>query len=72
MQPVRIQLTVNREMSREFVRLDMSKPCDSHAIIMRKELRGAALWGGRASTANEIPDVENVGGVETVEATGED
>ena len=27
-------------MSLEFARLDMSKPCDSHAIVMRKELRG--------------------------------
>jgi hypothetical protein len=45
MQSVRIQLTVDSEMSLEFARLDMSKPCDSHAIVMRKELRGAALPG---------------------------
>ncbi len=45
MQSVRIQLTVDSEMSLEFARLDMSKPCDSHAFVMRKELRGAALPG---------------------------
>ena len=30
-------------MSLEFVRLDTSIPCDSHAIVMRKECREAAL-----------------------------
>jgi hypothetical protein len=43
MQSVRIQTAVDSEMSLDFVRLDMSKPCDSHSIVMRKELRGAAL-----------------------------
>jgi len=36
-------------VSFEFARLDVSKPCDSHAIVMKKELREAALPGnGRA------------------------
>jgi hypothetical protein len=30
-------------VSLEFTRLDMSKPCDSHAIVMRKRMREAAL-----------------------------
>jgi hypothetical protein len=46
MQSVRIQLTVDSEMSLEFARLDMSKPSDSHGqLSWRKELRGAALPG---------------------------
>jgi hypothetical protein len=42
MSSVRIQLTVGSEMSVEFARLDMSKLGDTHAIVMRKELCGAA------------------------------
>ena len=33
MQSVRIQLTVDSEMSLEFARLDMSKPSDSHGQL---------------------------------------
>jgi len=45
MPSVRIQLTVGSEMSLDFARFDVSKLCDTHAIVMRKELCGAALPG---------------------------
>jgi hypothetical protein len=48
MTSVRIQLTVGNEMSLQFARLDMSKLSDTHAIVMRKELCGAALPGSNA------------------------
>jgi len=39
---------VKSECHFEFVCLDTSKPCDSRAMIMRKERRGGALPEGRA------------------------
>jgi hypothetical protein len=42
---VRIRFTVGSEMSLEFARLDVSKLGDTHAIVMRKELCGAAPPG---------------------------
>jgi hypothetical protein len=74
MQSVRIQLTVDVEMSLEFARLDMSKPCDSHAIVMRKELRGAALPGadvpcsGQKEEAGRVRCCWTPGGVFRVNA----
>ena len=43
MQRTRAQPTVDSDVSLELDRFDTSKLCDSHAIVMRKELRGAAL-----------------------------
>ncbi len=76
MSSVRIQLTVGSEMSLEFARLDMSKLGDTHAIVMRKELRGAALPGsdvprlGRKRKVGEcvLPDAR---GVSRVNATSQ-
>ena len=48
MQSVRTQLTVDSEMSLEFARLDTSKSCDSHAIVMRRERRASLPRNGRA------------------------
>jgi hypothetical protein len=60
MQSVRMQPTVEGEMSLEFVRLDMSKPCDSHSIVMRKESRGAALHMDDSSRSGQNEDTGRV------------
>jgi len=45
MQWTRAQPAVDSEVSLEFARCDTSKPCDSHAIVMREKLGEAALPG---------------------------
>ena len=51
MQSVRIQLTVDSEMSLEFARLDMSKPCDTHAIGVKvRNTQGSPVSIGRAES----------------------